>query len=104
MTSMGLLSLEGNYVSNFLSKVVLNRLIPTHFLSFKWSVFIVAVIAIGYKAFLLVSDVVPFNSDEAIVALMAKHILEGDRPIFFYGQAYMGSLDAWLVALGFKLF
>jgi 4-amino-4-deoxy-L-arabinose transferase-like glycosyltransferase len=47
---------------------------------------------------------VPFNSDEAIVALMGRHIQQGERPIFFYGQAYMGSLDAWLVALSFRLF
>jgi hypothetical protein len=49
-------------------------------------------------------NAVPFNADEAIVALMARHILQGERPIFFYGQAYMGSLDAYLVALGFLLF
>jgi len=35
---------------------------------------------------------------------MAKHILQGERPLFFYGQAYMGSLDAILVAGGFALF
>lgn len=35
---------------------------------------------------------------------MARHILQGERPIFFYGQAYMGSLDAFLVAGGFILF
>lgn len=46
---------------------------------------------------------IPFNSDEAIVGLMARHILQGERPIFFYGQAYMGSLDAWLNAAGFTL-
>jgi hypothetical protein len=34
---------------------------------------------------------------------MARHILEGARPVFFYGQAYMGSLDAALVAGGFAL-
>lgn len=45
-----------------------------------------------------------FNSDEAIVALMARHILAGERPIFFYGQAYMGSLDGYLVAGGFLIF
>lgn len=59
-----------------------------------------ALIKIG----LLSIDSVPFNSDEAIVALMAKHILQGERPIFFYGQAYMGSLDAYLIAAVFKLF
>jgi hypothetical protein len=35
---------------------------------------------------------------------MARHILAGARPIFFYGQAYMGSLDAYLVAAGFAVF
>ena len=53
---------------------------------------------------LLRLDVVPFNADEAIVGLMARHILAGERPVFFYGQSYMGSLDALLVALGFALF
>jgi hypothetical protein len=38
--------------------------------------------------------VLPFNSDEAIVGLMARHMLQGERPLFFYGQAYLGSLDA----------
>jgi hypothetical protein len=60
--------------------------------------------AAALKLWLLVREVVPFNSDEAIVGLMARHILQGARPIFFYGQAYMGSLDAWFVAAGFWLF
>jgi 4-amino-4-deoxy-L-arabinose transferase-like glycosyltransferase len=38
------------------------------------------------------------------VALMARHILQGERPLFFYGQAYMGSLDAYLVAAAFQVF
>ncbi|GAB4469356.1 MAG: hypothetical protein Kow0088_01210 [Anaerolineales bacterium] len=62
-------------------------------------------IAIGLKTLLLFYDRFTINADEAIVALMARHILlNGERPIFFYGQAYMGSLDAYLVALGFALF
>ena len=55
------------------------------------------------KGLLLWMDVVPFNSDEAVVALMGRHILQGQRPIFFYGQAYMGSLDTYLIALGFAM-
>ncbi len=55
------------------------------------------------KAWLTFSGAVPFNADEAVVALMARHILQGEVPIFFYGQAYMGSLDAWIVAAGFAL-
>ncbi len=64
---------------------------------------IILLLAAGFKVVLLLEDVFPFNSDEAIVGLMAKHILDGERPIFFYGQAYMGSLDAWLVAGGFAI-
>jgi 4-amino-4-deoxy-L-arabinose transferase-like glycosyltransferase len=61
-------------------------------------------VAAGLKLGLLALNVVPFNADEAVVGLMARHILQGERPVFFYGQAYMGSLDAWLVAGAFALF
>ncbi|MCX6027398.1 MAG: hypothetical protein NTY23_14265 [Chloroflexi bacterium] len=62
------------------------------------------VVALALKLSLLLANALPFNSDEAVVALMAQHILRGERPLFFYGQAYMGSLDAYLVAGGFALF
>ncbi len=62
------------------------------------------IVSVALKVWLLLQEAIPFNSDEAVVALMARHILDGERPIFFYGQAYMGSLDAWLVAAGFWLF
>jgi hypothetical protein len=64
----------------------------------------ILVIAAGLKVWLFSTGSIPFNSDEAVVALMARHILQGERPVFFYGQAYMGSLDAFLVSLGFSLF
>lgn len=60
------------------------------------------VIALALRLALLATSAVPFNSDEAIVGLMARHILDGARPIFFYGQAYMGSLDAWLISGVFR--
>lgn len=60
--------------------------------------------ALLLKVTLLLADVVVFDSDEAVVGLMAVHILQGERPAFFYGQAYMGSLDAWLIAGVFALF
>jgi 4-amino-4-deoxy-L-arabinose transferase-like glycosyltransferase len=64
----------------------------------------IAFLGLGLKAALLAAGAFPFNADEAIVGLMARHILRGQWPIFFYGQAYMGSLDAVLVALAFALF
>ncbi|MBN2143650.1 MAG: hypothetical protein JW774_03405 [Candidatus Aureabacteria bacterium] len=45
------------------------------------------------------------HSDAGIVGLMAKHISEAkDFPVFFYGQAYMGSLEAYVTAGVFLLF
>jgi len=64
---------------------------------------LVLLIAVIARALLLDSGAVSFHADEAVVGLMGKHILQGERPTFFYGQAYMGSLDAWLVAIGFRL-
>jgi 4-amino-4-deoxy-L-arabinose transferase-like glycosyltransferase len=64
----------------------------------------VILLGLSLKIALLLADVFPFNADEAIVGLMARHILMGEKPIFFYGQAYMGSLDAFLVAGVFKIF
>jgi len=40
-----------------------------------------------------------FDSDQAIVGLMAKHISEGRAfPLYFYGQNYMLAVEAWLAA------
>ena len=64
----------------------------------------VLLLAAHFKLGLLLVGAAPFNGDEAIVALMARHILQGERPVFFYGQAYMGSLDAWLIAPLFAVF
>ncbi len=65
---------------------------------------IILAIGVGFKGILLAMDVFPFNADEAIVGLMARHILKGEWPTFFYGQAYLGSLDAAFVAFGMALF
>ncbi len=44
------------------------------------------------------------DSDEAVVGLMAKHILEGrELPVFYYGQHYFGALEAYLTAPFFAL-
>jgi 4-amino-4-deoxy-L-arabinose transferase-like glycosyltransferase len=69
-----------------------------------FKVFLVMLVAASWKLIFLMGQVVPFNSDEAVVGLMARHILIGERPVFFYGQAYMGSLDAFLVAGFFQVF
>jgi hypothetical protein len=42
--------------------------------------------------------------DTSTVGLMAMHILEGERPLFYYGQDYMGALEAYVAAVMFFLF
>jgi hypothetical protein len=45
-----------------------------------------------------------FDSDQAVVGLMAKHLIEGRTfPIFFYGQAYMLGVQAWIAAPFFAI-
>jgi hypothetical protein len=40
-----------------------------------------------------------YDSDQAIVGLMAKHLIEGRAfPVFFYGQSYMLGVEAYLAA------
>jgi len=44
-------------------------------------------------------------SDEGTIDLMALHIAyRGEHPIFYYGQAYMGPLEAYIGALLFHVF
>lgn len=62
-------------------------------------------VAFVLRLIVLASGAVSFHSDEAIIGLMARHINQGlPIPTFFYGQAYMGSLDALLVSITFRLF
>jgi 4-amino-4-deoxy-L-arabinose transferase-like glycosyltransferase len=69
---------------------------------YRW-LFIILALTLVARIMLLASASVSFHADEAVVGLMARHMLAGERPTFFYGQAYMGSLDAGLIALGFRL-
>jgi hypothetical protein len=47
---------------------------------------------------------IPFTSDQAIVGLMARHILAGKgHPVFYYGAAYAGSIEPHVVAGVFAL-
>ena len=41
------------------------------------------------------------NSDETTLGLMAIHIQHGEHPIFFYGQYYLGPLEAYIAAMLF---
>ena len=60
---------------------------------------LVGLAGVGYRLTLLLGDTPRTNSDEATMGLAALHIARGeDFPVFFYGQAYMGALEAYLAA------
>ncbi|MGW5667839.1 DUF423 domain-containing protein [Micromonospora sp. NPDC003776] len=60
---------------------------------------LVGVAGVGYRLALLLADAPPSNSDEATMGLAGLHIARGaDFPVWFYGQAYMGTLEAYLAA------
>lgn len=64
-----------------------------------------SVIGLIPRIILLRENGAGIESDEAIVGLMAKHMMEGASfPIFYYGQSYMGSLEAIFVYLSFCVF
>src|SRR5262245_65147200 len=64
---------------------------------------ILAVAAAG-RLFLAARGWPTFNSDESIIGLMTDDILRhGAHPIFFYGQNYMGALQAYLAVPFFLL-
>jgi hypothetical protein len=53
----------------------------------------------AYRLVLLLLRVPTNDGDESIVGLMASHIAAGrDFPAYFYGQSYMGALEAYLAA------
>ncbi len=61
-------------------------------------------VALGLRIFLVVHTHGVIDGDEALVGIQAERILHGDFPVYFYGQAYMGSLEAYLIAILFALF
>ena len=62
------------------------------------------IVALALRLYLLTTSLNSINSDEAIIGLMARHILKGEYPLFFYGQKYYGPLDAYLTAPLFAVF
>ncbi|SCG78720.1 hypothetical protein [Micromonospora humi] len=54
---------------------------------------------VGYRLVLTLLTVPASNSDEATFGLAALHIAGGhERPVFLYGQRYMGVLESYLAA------
>ena len=67
---------------------------------------VVAGVAFGLalRVAILHSTVGALDSDEAIVGLMARQFASGHYNAFYWGQAYGGTIEVALAAIGFKLF
>jgi hypothetical protein len=52
----------------------------------------------------LVTGKIPFDSDEAVEGLMARHVLQGELPAFFWGQAFKGVPEVYASAIAFAMF
>lgn len=60
---------------------------------------VLGALGLAWRVWLTAFAVPPTNSDEATMGLAALHIAEGQGfPIYFYGQHYMGTLEAYLAA------
>jgi len=60
---------------------------------------IVVVLVVARSAVFVFVPGSHFDSDQAVTGLMAKHVSEGRAfPVFWYGQAYLLSVEAWLAA------
>jgi hypothetical protein len=57
-----------------------------------------AVLGVVMRLWLVVRTNAMIDGDEAMVGLQALRILHGQFPTYFYGQAYMGAVDAYLAA------
>jgi hypothetical protein len=65
-----------------------------------WAFSALAVMLVSIRsAVFLLRGYIDFDSDQAIVGLMAKHLSEFRHfPLFFYGQNYMLGAQAWIIA------
>ena len=72
---------------------------------YEWFLFALILVAMFVRLLLIAQNWPPTNSDEANMALLARHIAyNGEWPIFFYGLPYMGPVEGYVAAPLFLLF
>ena len=59
---------------------------------------VVLMVGIVIRAWVLKQPLGAYDSDEAIWTLMARHVLDGTFPVYFWGQGYAGTLEVYLMA------
>jgi 4-amino-4-deoxy-L-arabinose transferase-like glycosyltransferase len=65
---------------------------------------LVATLTIAARLPFLVTHKIPFDSDEAVEGLMARHVLSGELPAFFWAQAFKGAPEVYASAGVFAIF
>src|SRR5437660_2232512 len=68
-----------------------------------WPLGLCMLLTLGIRLWLVVRTHGFIDGDEALVGIQAQHILRGELPTYYYGQPYMGSLEAYLIALIFAV-
>ena len=59
---------------------------------------------LAFRIYLLSRFYIVPDADQTIIALMARHVQQGELPVFYWGQPYTGAGDAYLGAALFALF
>lgn len=63
------------------------------------------IVGLALRLAIIASPLGEIDGDEAVVGLMARHIaFVGERPVFYWGQPYLGSLEAFTAAPLFRVF
>ena len=66
---------------------------------------VIVVAGVALRLAVLSSPLGELDADEAVTGLMARHIaFLGERPLFYWGQSYLGTLEQFSVAPFFLLF
>lgn len=72
---------------------------------FALALVLLVLIGLGLRLAVIAGPLGEIDGDEAVVGLMARHIaFLGERPVFYWGQPYLGSLEAFTAAPLFRVF
>ncbi len=81
------------------------RALLFHMRSYGTTAFVLILLAVVLRLFLIAIGMPEVNGDEGTMGVEALHIaFQGQRPVFLYGQDYMGVLEAYVAAFFFHLF
>jgi hypothetical protein len=62
------------------------------------------ILGVALRVWILASSAGALDGDEAVVGLMARHVLDGQVPTFYWGQSYGGTQETLVTAVLFWVF